>query len=80
MCFWLLFLTIHIVCPAGQQSREETQVVMEPKQVTHTVMENRQITNTVMETHQQVLPVPPSGLPSPMHPVTPPGIRLCACL
>jgi hypothetical protein len=80
MCFGLPFLTIHVVCSAGQQSREETHVVMEPRQVTNTVLETRQVTNTVMETQQKVLPVPPSGLPSPIYPVTPPGIRLCACL
>ena len=45
---------------AGQQSREEAEEVMAPKQVTNTVMEPRQVTSTVMEPQQQV----PLRLPS----------------
>jgi hypothetical protein len=40
--------------PAGEQSREEVEEVMEPIQVTQTVMVPRQVTNTVMEPQQQV--------------------------
>ncbi len=40
--------------PAGEQSREEVEVVIEPRQVTHTVMVPRQVTSTVMEPQQQV--------------------------
>ena len=39
---------------AGQQSREEVEEVMAPRQVTNTVMEPRQVTSTVMEPQQQV--------------------------
>jgi hypothetical protein len=41
--------------PAGEQSREEDEEVMEPRQVTQTVMVPRQVTSTVTELQHQVL-------------------------
>ncbi len=45
-------------CHAGEQSREEIEEVMAPRQVTATVMDARQVTNTVMEPQTQVQPLP----------------------
>ena len=47
-------LRLTLCRPAGEQSREEVEVVMEPRQVTQTVMVPRQVTHTVMEPRQQV--------------------------
>ncbi len=54
LCAWVEIFTILSLFfhPADQQSREEIEVVEEPKQVTVTVNEPKQVTSTVMESRQ----------------------------